>query len=373
MTVNAGAGIRSDGRFHHAEAEVTFGSGIPIGGPIPVYLQRIKFRVEMSPKESECVPHVGIVDFSPWLEAVLGKPLPEGMVTTYDAGIPTFAMCGEIGLTAGPSIAGAAAVRLDAGLGWATYADRPWVLRAFGKLSLVEIPLAEANLAVHGDGYITIGGKFRWGIPKVASVRGGLQVQMLKTKFNASGHVDACLDFVDWCVGAKAIVSSKGFAVCASIDLVFDDWNPGIGYEWGDAFPTLYFAGCDIGDYKVKINRARAASADAAQGIDITPGLPGTALVFKGGGRCAEGLAGRPQGRADRLGDRRLRQGPGSRLARDRGPEHLAHARPDRQAFGRALGGLHARRLRADRRGQGRRRPRGALRQGHGRPPRRRA
>ena len=65
----------------------------------------------MSPKESECVPHVGIVDFSSWLEPILGKPLPQGIVTTYDAGIPTFAMCGEIGLTAGPSIAGAAAVR----------------------------------------------------------------------------------------------------------------------------------------------------------------------------------------------------------------------------------------------------------------------
>ena len=35
VTVDAGAGIRSDGRFHHAEAEVKFGSGIPIGGPIP--------------------------------------------------------------------------------------------------------------------------------------------------------------------------------------------------------------------------------------------------------------------------------------------------------------------------------------------------
>ena len=286
LTVAAGAGIRSDGRFHHAEAEVKFGSGVPLGGPIPVFLQRIKFRVEMSPKKSECVPMVGIVDLRPYLEPVLGKPLPEGIVTSYDAGIPTFAMCGEIGLTAGPSIGGAAAVRLDAGLGWATYADRPWVLRAFGKLSLVEIPLAEATLSVHGDGYITIGGKFHWGIPHVASVRGGLSVQMLKTKFNASGSVDACLDFVDWCVGAKAIVSSKGFAACASIDVIFDDWNPGIGYEWGDAFPTLYFAGCDIGDYKVKINRARArvASAGAGQEIDIASGLPGTALVFKGDG-----------------------------------------------------------------------------------------
>lgn len=284
VTINAGAGIRSNGNFHHAEAEARFnGGGIPIGGPVPVFLQRIKFRVEVKPKKSQCVPHVGIVDLSPMFEPILGKPLPPGLVTKYDAGVPTFAMCGEIGLTAGPTIGGAAAVRLDAGLGWATYPDRPWVLRAFGNLSLVEIPLAQASLAVHGDGYITIYGKFRWGIPKVASLSGGLNVEMLKTKFNASGRVDACLDFVDLCLGARAIVSSKGIAACLKVDLWLTDWNPGIGYKWGAAAPTLYFAGCDIGQYKVKINRARAAQA-GAHSVDVAAGLPGTAMVFKGQG-----------------------------------------------------------------------------------------
>lgn len=285
VTIDAGAGIRSDGRFHHAEAEARFdGGGIPIGGPVPVFLQRIKFRVEMSPKKSECVPYVGVMDLRPYLEPILGKPLPKGMATSVDFGVPTFAMCGEIGLTAGPSIGGKAAVRLDAGLGWATYADRPWVLRAFGKLSLVEIPVAEAKLAVHGDGYITINGKFEWGIPSVASIKGGISVEMLKTKFNASGRVDACLDFVDLCVGARAIVSSKGLAACLAVDLWLGEWNPGIGYKWGASAPKLYFSGCDIGDYKVKINRARAAQASGAQGIDVAAGLPGTAMVFKGAG-----------------------------------------------------------------------------------------
>ena len=41
--------------------------------------------------------------------------------------MPTFALCGEVGLTAGPQILGAAAISLDAGLGLATYDDRPSV------------------------------------------------------------------------------------------------------------------------------------------------------------------------------------------------------------------------------------------------------
>jgi hypothetical protein len=29
---------------------------------VPVYLKRIAFRVELHPEQSECVPHVGVVD-----------------------------------------------------------------------------------------------------------------------------------------------------------------------------------------------------------------------------------------------------------------------------------------------------------------------
>ena len=62
-------------------------------GPLgPIFIQRIKFRVEVSPKKSECVPHLGVEDV-------------EGPADTsggYDFGVPTFALCGEVGLTAGP-------------------------------------------------------------------------------------------------------------------------------------------------------------------------------------------------------------------------------------------------------------------------------
>jgi hypothetical protein len=43
-------------------------------------------------------------------------------------------------------VLGVAAIRLDAGLGLATYADRPAVFRAHGKVYLVEIRLAQADL-----------------------------------------------------------------------------------------------------------------------------------------------------------------------------------------------------------------------------------
>ena len=127
-----------------------------------------------------------------------------------DHGIPTFALCGEVGLTAGPTVLGAAAIRLDAGLGLATYDDRPAVFRAFGDVKLVEIPLAQAALELHTNGYTRMHARFDWGIDGLATLKGGLQFEMLAPKFNATAHVDACLEFVDWCAGAKALVSVQG-------------------------------------------------------------------------------------------------------------------------------------------------------------------
>jgi hypothetical protein len=85
--------------------------------------------------------------------------------------------------------------------------------------------------------------------------------------------------------------------VCLKIDVLFDDWEPGFGYRWGDALPTLYFAGCDVGEYKEHIKsplvdhievvpaRARAASASApGKTIDLPAGLPGATIVATGEG-----------------------------------------------------------------------------------------
>ncbi|MDA0179322.1 PKD domain-containing protein [Solirubrobacter phytolaccae] len=292
------AGIRSSGKFAYGEAEAKFPGGLPLGGPIPVMLERIKFRIEVDPPESECVPATGRKPLY-WPTELLG-PRPSSVPAHVDHGHPTFALCGEVALTAGPSVLGKAAARLTAGLGWATYADRPWVLRAFGELELVEIPVAEARLSVHGDGYITAMGKFDWGIDGIVSLSGGINLEMLKTKFNASGRVDACIDAVDLCAGARAIVSSKGIAACLKIDLWLTDWTPGIGYEWGKAFPTPYFSGCDIGDYKVAISRPKAAAAQftgAARTVDLKAGLPGTSLVIKGEGAPPKVVLTGPDGR----------------------------------------------------------------------------
>jgi len=288
-SISGGAGIRS-GDFEYAEAGLDLGS--PGVGPFgPVFLQSINFRIEISPKESECVPHVGKKTYD--MEAEIAKAgvnvdLPEeDRYFTIDYGVPTFALCGGVGLTAGPELFGAAAIRLDAGLGFATYSDRPHVMRAFGEVALVEIPLANADFEVHTDGYVKMFARFDWGIEDLASLRGFIRFEMLAPKFNAEGRVEACLEFVDWCAGARALVSSKGVAVCAKIDVLVDDWEPGFGYRWGDAFPDLYFAGCDLGPYREHIARAsasrsRAVAAGDSRTIDLPAGLPGAVVALQG-------------------------------------------------------------------------------------------
>ncbi|MDW5597797.1 PKD domain-containing protein [Conexibacter stalactiti] len=284
LAIEGDAGIRSDGSFEHAGAAVDFGAGIEVGGPIPVFLKRIAFRVEVRPQKSRCVPHTGIESVDPALSWLPGVP------DTIDYGTPTFALCGEVRLTAGPSILGAAAMSLDGGLGFATYDDRPWVMRAFGQLNVVEIPVARGELAVHGDGYVRMWGRYRWGIPDVVSVRGKLNLEMMGKKFNAGASGDACIDFIDWCRGMRGVVSSKGVAVCFTFDYEISTWEPGIGYVWGESFPDLYFDGCDVGDYRAHVAHGSRASAAAAgspgeQVVEVAPGLPG--VVFAAEGRDA--------------------------------------------------------------------------------------
>jgi hypothetical protein len=77
--------------------------------------------------------------------------------------------------------------------------------------------------------------------------------------------------------------------------VLFDDGTPGFGYRWGE-FPTLYFSGCDVGEYKEQISsplvdhvtavpaRARAAAARSQEIIELPAGLPGATIVAEGDG-----------------------------------------------------------------------------------------
>ena len=285
-TVSGDAGIRN-GEFEHAGAEVNFGT--PGIGPLgPIFIQRISFRVEVQPKKSKCVPKVGIETIDLWeIYRSFGvEPAPSWPRYGHiDHGMPTFALCGEVGLSGGPTILGATAIRADAGLGLATYDDRPAVFRAFGKVHVVEIPLAEAAFELHTDGYVKMRADFGFGIPNVASIEGFLTFEMLKAKFNAEAYVKACVDLVDVCAGARGLISSKGLAVCLHVEVLGANWEPGFGYEWGDVFPTLYFSGCDVGDYRENITHAagvRARATTAEQTVDLPAGLPGAVIVAEG-------------------------------------------------------------------------------------------
>ena len=288
-SLDGDAGIRSNGDFDHAGAALDFGT--PGIGPFgPVFLQRIAFRIEVNPKQSQCVPKVGIerIDlYEIYRSLGIEPPSDWPRYGEIDHGVPTFALCGEVGLTGGPTILGAAAIRMNAGLGVATYADRPTVFRAFGKLHVVEIPLAKAAFELHTDGYVKARADFAFAIPDIVSLEGFLKFEMLKAKFNAEAYVRACVDLVDLCAGARGLISSKGIAVCLHVEVLGGEWSPGFGYEWGDVFPTPYFTGCDVGDYRehivhASVSRLRGRAAQAQQAIDLPAGLPGAVIVAEG-------------------------------------------------------------------------------------------
>ena len=124
-------------------------------------------------RRAECVPHLGVEDQEYFL-----RPEEYG---TIDYGVPTYALCGEVGLTGGPSILGVSAISLDAGLSLATYDDRPSVLRAFGDLNVDDDPVRQRVLrAPHRrlherssaasttaeDGFAHVEGKHRRRLPR---------------------------------------------------------------------------------------------------------------------------------------------------------------------------------------------------------------
>ena len=256
-----------------------------------MFLQRIAFRIEVNPKQSQCVPKVGIerIDlYEIYRSLGIEPPSSWPRYGEIDHGVPTFALCGEVGLTGGPTILGAAAIRMDAGLGVATYADRPTVFRAFGKLYVVEIPLAKAAFELHTDGYVKARADFAFAIPDIVSLEGFLKFEMLKAKFNAEAYVRACVDLVDLCAGARAPDLQQGDRGLPARRRARRRLGARASATSGaTCFPTPYFTGCDVGDYREHIVHASApgsagAPRQAQQAIDLPAGLPGAVIVAEG-------------------------------------------------------------------------------------------
>ena len=197
-----------------------------------------------------------------------------------DHGNPVMALCGNVSLAAGPTLLGKPAVALDGGLGFTVYNDRPAVFRAYGSLSLVGIAMTNAEFEVHTNGYVGLRANFGLGWNGLASIKGYASLEMQGLKFNGEGGVKACLDFIDTCLGANALLSSKGIAVCLNIDTFLGDWHPGFADKWGQA-PKLYFSGCDVGPYRENIH---AAQAGGARAVTLGKDLPGAVIAVTGQG-----------------------------------------------------------------------------------------
>ena len=253
------------------------------GGPKfgPVTLKKLSFAVELNPKVSKCVPKVGkeTINVSQLLYQATGFHfnVPNQVI---DHGNPIMALCGNVSLTAGPTLLGHPAVALDGGLGFTVFKDRPPVFRAYGSLSLVGIAMTNAEFEVHTNGYVALKANFNLGWNKLAHISGYASLEMQGLKFNGEGGVKACLDLIDTCLGANGLLSSKGIAVCLNIDTFLGDWHPGIADKWGHA-PKLYFSGCDLGPYRENIH---AAQAGGARSVTLGKGLPGAAIAVTGDG-----------------------------------------------------------------------------------------
>ncbi len=231
----------SQGELAFFRGELTFpGSGIPLDPFSAVYLHQIRFSLQAKP--------------------------------------PPLKLSGGVTLTAGPTIAGGAAINIDGDLSYTfPNAPAPAILRVDGRVSLVSVPLATAYFELRTNGYVAFGGHVGYeesGFKAVADIDGVLY----KKLFNVRAGADVCLGDLG-CVGGRVVISSRGFAGC--VKTVPADF--GAGYFWGKSLKIME-TGCDVGPYVETGLAARAAGNGAAQTVRFSAGLPSGFVTVTGQG-----------------------------------------------------------------------------------------
>lgn len=243
LKVTGGLAVKN-GKFSQLYSNTSLGSKHG-----PVHLKRLSFAVEADPAKSKC-----------------------------RASGAKAAMCGDLALTAGPSLLGAPALSLEGGFGLNVFESKPTILKAYGKVKLVGMTLKDAEFEMRDTGYVGVKSKMDMGWKGVATIKGSSSIEFQGTKFNGESKDQVCLEFVDYCLGAETLISSKGLAACLTVDLWAYDWHPGIGVKWGQ-WPDLYWSGCDLAPYREAFAKASAASGHA---VRLPAGLPGAAIAVAG-------------------------------------------------------------------------------------------
>lgn len=240
-----------NGKFAHAEGDYRPPLPVPIGGPI-------------------AMTHLG---FGLFLDP------------------PPTKITAQIGLVAGPTIAGKAALGIEA-TGFFKFPQPPTPahLHIEGSAKLAnQFELAAASLDYFSNGLIKFAAKLDkplfGGVVRPKIQIGGF-IDFGSSRFSFDGNGTACFIKDDWCpANASATLSSKGIAACGKITVLPLIPSMGIAYRWGDAIWSAFkFYGCDAEEYRETPPPSPAQAAQAGTQFTVRRGAPTLSVAVRGSG-----------------------------------------------------------------------------------------
>ncbi len=181
-------------------------------------------------------------------------------------GVRPLSLGGGIGISAGPSVTGKSAVRIDGNFSY-TFSD-PGKLHVDGALALVSIPIATAYFDYLTSGSVDFGAQVHFGLPNVTAPVSTAQPVVLQgfltgwvdgnRAFDVESQVDAQVLGVQM-AGVDLLVSNVGIAGCGKLAF----FAGGFGYTW--ATKQLTVMGpflCDVGAWRpVQASASQATSS----------------------------------------------------------------------------------------------------------------
>lgn len=275
-----GIGFR-DGRISHVGATLKFGSPIPPLQIFPgVFLDEVGFGMRFRPTVLRGEVEVSALKTVKIRGAVLvafpsaGRPYT---LTSGDAGEAPEAKPYSLGGVGGAALAP---------LVGRTFRD--FTVAAGGTVKLIapvineEIPLGNGYFVSSGS-YVGFGGHMSYGAAGF-SAKGQIDgaYSTSSNRFNLEGRVELCAAFGLACPNVSGVVSSRGIAGCAgiNINLLLGEvrLSVGAGYSWRDGL-TIYLLGCDIGPYRAQVARV---SQTGARTVTLGRGLPNAMIRLEG-------------------------------------------------------------------------------------------
>jgi hypothetical protein len=187
------------------------------------------------------------------------------------SGIP---WTGNVGLSAGPQVAGHAAITINGSVSYTP--GNLWVLEAMGNAKLGgHFDLGNADVKYISNGTFMVKGSVDWNAV-LAKLTGSISGWVEGSRaFDFEGGLQACVDV--WvgslCGGANGLVSNLGIAACVDLDVI----SGGIGYYWGGSFSA--FSGCNLAPWRPTLSAVTSVPAGRSRKLTLPGGLP--SVVFE--------------------------------------------------------------------------------------------